>query len=96
MQNLYRVHFRECGKDFLLLLKFASENGYSYDDILDAAEIIRRRGAKRLSLDQLKVALQASRSKETISPNAESSDEYLEITIGSEDILNQLSSMMGQ
>ncbi len=96
MQDLFRGHFRDCGRDFLQLLKFASENGYTYDDILEAAAMIRRRGAKRLSLDQLKVALQASRSSETISSDAKNTDEYLEISIGADDILNQCSSMMGQ
>lgn len=96
MRELFRVHFRDCGKDFLLLLKFASENGYSYEDVLEAAATVRRRGAKRLSLDLLKVALQASKSKEAISSDAENTDEYLEISIGSDDILNQCSSMMGQ
>jgi len=96
MQDLFRVHFRDNGKDFLLLLKFANENEYTYEDIISAAAHVKRRGAKRLSLDQLKVSLQASRSDESISAEARDSEEYLEISIGSEDILNQLSSMMGQ
>jgi len=96
MQNLFRVHFKEQGKDFILLLKFAKENGYTYDDVAEAAANVKRRGAKRLSLDQLKVALEASRSNESISKEAINTDEYLEISIGAEDILTQLSSMMGQ
>lgn len=96
MQNLFRTHFRGYERDFLLLLKFAKEEEYTYDDIIEAAAVVKRRGAKRLSVDQLKVALQVSRSKEIISTEATNTDEYLEIEIGSNDILNQLSSMMGQ
>ena len=96
MQSLYRTHFKNTGKDFILLLKFAQEGSYTYDDIVTAAETVKRRGAKRLSLDQLKVALQASRSTESISDEAMKTDEYLEISIGSEDILNQYSSIMNR
>ena len=96
MQDLYRIHFKANGHDFLLLLKYASENGFGYEDILTAAGVVRRRGAKRLSSDQLKVALQASRSTESIADAARDTDDYLEISIGSDDILSQLSSMMGQ
>ena len=96
MQDLYRVHFKNAGRDFILLLKFAQDENYTYDDIIEAASAVKRRGAKRLSLDQLKVALQASRSKESISEQALNTDEYLEISIGSEDILSQYSSIMNQ
>lgn len=96
MQDLYRVNFKDNGKDYLLLLKYASENNFTYEDILTAAATVKRRGAKRLSLDLLKVALEASRSKESIPQAAINTDEYLEISIGSDDILSQLSSMMGQ
>ena len=95
MKELYRVHFKDNGKDFLMLLKYASEHDYSYDDILQAAVNVRRRGAKRLSLDLLRVALEASRSTSEISEKARQAEEYLEIEIGSDDILNQLSTMMG-
>ena len=57
MRDLYNVHFRYHGKNFILLLKYANENGYTYEDILQAADTVKRRGAKRLSLDQLRVAL---------------------------------------
>lgn len=96
MQHLFQVHFRNNPKDFVLLLKFSNENEYTYEDIIEATATVKRRGAQRLSLDQLKVALEATRSKETISPSTQNTDEYLEISIGSDDILNQLSSMMRQ
>jgi hypothetical protein len=36
MQELFRVHFAENGKDFLKLLKYCRDNKYDYKDILDA------------------------------------------------------------
>ena len=95
MRDLYHSHFRGDGKDFVLLLKYASEHDHSYDDILAAAANVKRRGAKRLSLDLLRVALDAIRATGDISGTARQSDDFLEIEIGSEDILNQLSSLMG-
>ena len=94
MQDLYRVHFKDKGHDFLLLLRYAQDNSYTYEEIVEAASLIKRRGARHLSLDQLKVALHTSRSTETISGSAINTDEYLEISLGSDDILTQLSSMM--
>lgn len=64
MQKIFHKHFRNNGKDFLQLLKFAKENDYTYDDIIDAADIVSRRGAKRLSSDVLKVALHALRAND--------------------------------
>ena len=42
MQELFRVHFAENGKDFLKLLKYCRDNKYDYKDILDAARKILR------------------------------------------------------
>ena len=39
MQELFRVHFAENGKDFLKLLKYCRDNKYDYKDILDALKI---------------------------------------------------------
>lgn len=94
MQDLYRGHFKDKGRDFILLLKYAQDNNFSYEDIVAASAVVKGRGAKRLSLDHLKVALEASRSNESISQEAMSTDEYLEISIGSDDILNQYSVIM--
>ena len=96
MRDLYNVHFKEHGKDFILLLKYASDNKYTYEDILQATDTVKRRGAKRLSLDQIRVALEALRSTSSISEEAISSEAFFEVELGSEDILNQLSSLMGQ
>ena len=58
MQELFRVHFADKGKDFLRLLKYCRERGYDYRDILDAVRQIRMRGARHINFDQIKVALE--------------------------------------
>ena len=92
--DIFRKHFKDNGKDFLQLLKYARENHHSYDDIVAAAEEVVSRGAKRLSSDLLKVALETSRAGEHSFREDQKTDEFLEIEIGSEDILSQLDRAM--
>lgn len=94
MQKIFHKHFRNNGKDFLLLLNFAKENNYTYDDIITASDIVSRRGALRLSSDVLKVALHAQRASDEPYREDQKTDEFLEIEIGSDDILTQLESAM--
>ena len=94
MKDLYKVHFKDSGKNFILLLKYAKDNNYTYEDILQAADTVKRRGAKRLSLDLLRVALDASRLTSHISDEAINTESFFEIELGSDDILNQLSTLM--
>lgn len=95
MQSLYNRHFKDNGLDFLKLLKFSKENDKGYEDILAAAELVRKRGARKLTADMLKVAMTAgSAAPDGISDTAKASEEYMEIELGSEDILSQLSSIM--
>lgn len=94
MKDIYNVHFKDNGKNFILLLKYAAENNFTYDDIIKAADTVKRRGAKRLSLDLLRVSLEASRSTASISEEASQVEEFFEIELGSDDILTQLSTLM--
>ena len=94
MQDIFRKHFKDNGKDFLQLLKYAREHGHSYDDIVTAAEVVIGRGAKRLSSDLLKVALETGRAHDPGFREDQKTDEFLEIEIGSEDILAQLDRAM--
>lgn len=96
MRRLFYTNFRDKGREFLLLLQYANEHGYTYDDITAASHEVKRRGVKRLTADQIKVALHAMRHPSEIAEEAENRDEFLEISIGSEDILNQLSTIMNQ
>lgn len=94
MQELFRVHYANNGKDFLALLKYCQQNGHDYDDVLKAVKMIRMRGAKHINTDQIKVALETLDSKPLTFSETQRSDAFLEIEIGSEDVLSQLDAVM--
>lgn len=77
MQKIFHKHFRNNGKDFLQLLKFAKENNYTYDDIITASDV-------------LKVALHAQRASDEPYREDQNTDEFLEIEMGSDDILTYI------
>ena len=96
MQELFRVHFadREKGKDFLRLLKYCREKGHDYRDILDAVRKIRMRGAMHINFDQIKVALETRDAVPLTFTDSQKTDAFLEIELGSEDVLTQLDGIM--
>ena len=94
MQDLFRVHFAENGKDFLKLLKYCSDNKYDYKDILDAVRKIRMRGARHINFDQIKVALETRNAAPLVFAESQKSDEFILIELGSEDVLSQLDGIM--
>ena len=94
MQELFRVHFAENGKDFLKLLKYCRDNKYDYKDILDAVRKIRMRGARHINFDQIKVALETRDAAPLVFTESQKTDEFLEIELGSEDVLSQLDGIM--
>ena len=94
MQELFRVHFADNGRDFLKLLKYSGEHGYDYKDILDAVKRIRMRGARHINFDQIKVALETPDNTPIAFTESQKSDAFLEIELGSEDVLSQLDGIM--
>ena len=94
MQELYRVHFADNGKDFLRLLKYCKENSFDYKDILAAVRTIRMRGARHLNYDQIKVALEMRDAAPLAFKDSQKTDAFLEIELGSEDVLAQLDAVM--
>ena len=94
IQDLFRVHFQENGKDFLLLLQYAKEHNYTYDDILLAVKAIRDRGARHLTYDQIKVALEMKDAQPITYTDAQQTDQFIEIDLGAEDVLSQCESLM--
>lgn len=94
MQELFRVHFAENGKDFLKLLKYCRDNKYDYKDILDAVRKIRMRGARHINFDQIKVALETRDAKPLVYTDSQRTDDFLEIELGSENVLLQLDGIM--
>ena len=94
MQDLFRVHYADNGKDFLSLLKYCQQKGHDYDDILKAVKIIRMRGARHINTDQIKVALETMNAGPLTFSEEQRSEAFLEIEMGSEDVLSQLDAVM--
>lgn len=94
MQELFRVHFADDGKDFLRLLKYCQQNKHDYNDILQAVKTIRMRGARRINFDQIKVALETKNAAPVVYTEDQKTDAFLEIELGSEDVLSQLDAVM--
>lgn len=70
------------------------ENGIAYEDVLKAADTLRRNGVKTFTADHFKVALQTLKARDEPFREDQKSDEFIEIEIGSEDILTQLEKVM--
>lgn len=94
MQELYRVHFRDNGREFIRLLKHCQEYSYTYDDIMHAVSSIRQRGARHINYDQIKVALETKDAPNITYLSSQQTDQFLEIELGSEDVLSQLDTIM--
>lgn len=94
MQELFRVHFVDNGKDFLRLLKYCRERDHDYRDMLDAVRQIRMRGARHINFDQIKVALETRNAAPLTFTDSQKTDAFLEIELGSEDVLAQLDGIM--
>lgn len=96
MQELFSKYFKDNGRDFIRLLSFIKENGYCYEDILQAVKELRAGGySKNICSDAIKIAITAAHSTEQISETARNSDDFTMIELGSSDILRELSSLMG-
>ena len=65
IRSIFHTHFSDCPKDFVLLLQYARDNGFSHDDIAGAASALRSRGMKTLSIDRLKVMLHRGAEADT-------------------------------
>lgn len=94
MKELFRVHFQSNGKDFLRLLQYARDHAVGYEEILAAAAVARKRGLKRLTSDHIRAALSAMNAGDADFKEEQKNDEFLEIEIGSEDVLRQLECAM--
>ncbi len=86
----------DSGQKYLspLCPKYCRENSYDYKDILDAVRKIRMRGARHINFDQIKVALEMRDAKPLVFTDSQRTDDFLEIELGSEDVLSQLDSIM--
>ena len=94
MQQIYHKYFKDNGKEFLMLVRYVRDNSIAYEEVIKAADMLRGRGLKRFTADHMKVALQTLAAHDEDYREDQKTDEFLEIQIGSEDILNQLENAM--
>ena len=94
MQVIFHRFFKNNGKEFLKLVKYVRDNNIAYEEVVDAATLIRTNGVRTFTADHFKVALQTMKSKDEPYREEQKTDEFIEIETGSEDILSQLENVM--
>lgn len=98
IQILFNKHFKSAPKDFVLLLQYARENGFTDNDMLDAYKSLTQRGLRSVSADQIKAMMHAGKEQAepnlTITESGTSKDESAQIEDGAIKILQELSIMM--
>lgn len=57
IRNTYESHFKDDNKEFVQLMDYAKTNKYSWNDIARVCKELTERGAKRLSVQQIKAML---------------------------------------
>ena len=60
IQELFQIHFQDNGRDFVLLIQYAAENGFTDKDIIRSYEALRLRGVHKVSADQIKAFMHAN------------------------------------
>lgn len=59
IQALFNKHFTNRAKDFVFLLQYARDNGFSDNDIIEAHRCLAGRGMRSISADQIKAMMHA-------------------------------------
>ncbi len=96
LQDIYNKYFQKNGKEFLTLIKYVRDNDISHDIIVTAADILHQKGLKHFTTDHIKVAVQSLLSGKTEYEDEQMNDTFIEIELGSDDILSQLENTMEQ
>lgn len=60
IKELFQRHFQDNGRDFVLLIQYASQNGFTDKDIMRSYEALRQRGVHKVSADQIKAFMHAN------------------------------------
>ena len=98
IQELFKRHFQDNGRDFVLLIQYAGENGFTDKDIIRSYEALRQRGVHKVSADQIKAFMHANNepqdgNRENI-PVAEHQQQSRQIEDAAIGILSDLTRMM--
>jgi transposase len=100
IRSMFHAHFRECPKEFILLLQYAKDNGFNHDEIVRAAEALRSRGMRSLSADRLKVMLHHGKENDAQAqegipnPGGKTRDQHSQIESGATKTLIDISRIM--
>ena len=57
IQALFNKHFTDKARDFVFLLQYARDNNFSDKDIIEAYSLLKARGLRRISADQIKAMM---------------------------------------
>ena len=95
IRKLHEEHFLGGNKDFVMLLSYAKENGFSQDDLVKAATQLCQRGVKRISAEQLKAMLQNKMELKSETENSESDPQEAIIERAATGTLDTLTALMG-
>lgn len=95
IRKLHEEHFLGGDKDFVMLLSYAKENGFSQDDLVKAATQLGQRGVKRISAEQLKAMLQNKMELKPETENSESDPQEAIIERAATGTLDTLTALMG-
>lgn len=90
MQDIFHRHFKDNGKEFLTLVKHVRDHDIPYDIVVQATNLLRRRGLKNYTADHIKVAIRHITHPDAPFREEQKNDDFIEIETGSEDILSQL------
>lgn len=94
LQAAYNKHFKSNPKEFLMVLKYVKANDITSEELLEAIAVLYKRGVRKFTADQIKVALRTLAAGNEEYTEEQQTDQFIEIEIGSEDILNQLENVM--
>lgn len=99
IQALFHKHFTDKARDFVFLLQYAKDHNFTHTDIVEAYDVLAKRGLKSVSADQIKTRMHAagldeSIGDESICPGGHLQDESSQIEDGSMRILMDLSRIM--
>ena len=98
IQELFQRHFQDNGRDFVLLIQYAAENGFTDKEIIRSYEALRGRGVHKVSADQIKAFMHANNEPQDGNgenvPVPEHRQQSRQIEDAAMDILMDLTRMM--
>lgn len=74
-KELFDRHFVDKGKDFVLMLQYTRENGFTDSDIIAAYDALKKKKLRRISAEQIKTMLHSNNDTSMIQPPSKTSRE---------------------